>query len=157
MIELHWWTTPNEYKIVLYLEETGLPYRAHRVDIAKGEQFDPAFLAISPNNRIPAIVDTDPADGGAPISVFGSGAILLYLAEKTGQLIPQDLRGRNEVLRRLFWQMGGLGPMSGQLGHYRHAAPEPLPYVINRYTNETRHLWGVLDKRLTDRTHWAGE
>ena len=156
MIDLHYWTTPNGHKITLFLEETGLPYRIHPVNIGKGEQFAPDFLKISPNNRIPAIVDQAPADGGAPLSVFESGAILLYLAEKTGKLIPGDLRGRAEVSQWLFWQVGGLGPMAGQNGHFRSAAPEPIPYAIERYTNETSRLYGVLDKRLADRAFLAG-
>lgn len=156
MIDLHYWTTPNGHKITLFLEETGLPYRIHPVNIGKGEQFAPDFLKISPNNRIPAIVDQAPADGGAPLSLFESGAILLYLAEKTGKLLPGDGRGRAEVSQWLFWQVGGLGPMAGQNGHFRLAAPEPIPYAIERYTNETNRLYGVLDKRLADRAFLAG-
>jgi GST-like protein len=141
----------------MFLEETGLAYRIVPVNIGKGEQFAPEFLAIAPNNRIPAIVDLAPADGGAPVSLFESGAILLYLAEKTGKLIPPDLRGRAEALQWLFWQMGGLGPMAGQNGHFRFAAPEPLPYAIDRYTRETNRLYGVLNKRLADRTFLTGD
>ena len=151
MIDLHYWPTPNGHKITLFLEETGLPYRIVPVDIGRGEQFQPEFLAIAPNNRMPAIVDHEPADGGAPISVFESGAILLYLAEKTGRFIPADLRGRVEVLQWLFWQMGGLGPMAGQNHHFAIYAPEKLPYAIDRYVNETNRLYGVLDRRLADR------
>jgi GST-like protein len=157
MIELFYWTTPNGHKITMFLEEAGLPYKIVPVDIGKGEQFKPEFLAISPNNRIPAIIDHEPADGGAPLSVFESGAILLYLAEKTGRFIPADLRGRNEVLQWLFWQMGGLGPMAGQNHHFSQYAPEKIPYAINRYVNETNRLYGVLDKRLAGREFIAGE
>jgi GST-like protein len=157
MIDLYYWTTPNGHKITIFLEETGLPYRITPVDIGRGEQFLPYFLSIAPNNRIPAIVDDDPADGGPPLAVFESGAILLHLAEKTGHLIPQDPRGRAEAIQWLFWQMGGLGPMAGQNHHFRHAAPEQLPYAIARYTNETNRLYGVLNKRLADRPYLAGE
>jgi GSH-dependent disulfide-bond oxidoreductase len=156
MIDLHYWTTPNGHKITIYLEETGLPYRVIPVNIGKGEQFTPDFLAIAPNNRIPAIVDHAPADGGAPIPIFESGAILLYLADKTKLLIPQDLRGRTEALEWLFWQMAGLGPMAGQNGHFNHAAPEKIPYAIDRYERETARLFAVLDKRLADRDFVAG-
>ena len=157
MIDLYYWTTPNGHKITVFLEETGLPYRIIPVDIGKGAQFEPAFLAISPNNRIPAIVDHAPASGGAPISVFESGAILLYLAEKTGKLLPADLRGRAEVLQWLFWQVGGLGPMAGQNHHFARYAPETIPYAIERYTKETNRLYGVLNRRLADRPFVAGE
>lgn len=157
MIDLYYWPTPNGLKITLFLEEAGLEHRVHKVDIGKGEQFKPEFLAIAPNNRIPAIVDQNPAGGGAPISLFESGAILLYLAEKTGKFIPTDIRGRAEVLQWLFWQMGGLGPMAGQNGHFNVYAPEKVPYAIERYTKETTRLYGVLDKRLADRSFVAGE
>ncbi len=157
MIDLHYWTTPNGHKITLFLEEAGLEYRIHPVNIGKNEQFAPAFLKISPNNRIPAIVDTQPADGGEPISLFESGAILLYLAEKTGQFIPHDLRGREQVLQWLFWQMGGLGPMAGQNHHFNVFAPEKIPYAMKRYIDETARLYGVLDKRLADRAFVAGD
>ncbi len=157
MINLYYWGTPNGLKITLFLEEAGLPYRIHPVDIGRGDQFKPEFLAISPNNRIPAIVDTAPADGGAPISLFESGAILLYLAEKIGKFIPGDIRGRAEVLQWLFWQMGGLGPMAGQNGHFNVYAPEKIPYAIDRYTKETNRLYGVLNKRLADRRFVAGD
>ena len=157
MIDLYYWTTPNGHKITMFLEETGLPYRIHPVNIGKGEQFRPEFLAIAPNNRIPAIVDQDPADGGAPVPLFESGAILLYLAEKTGRFLPTDLRGRAEVLQWLFWQMGGLGPMAGQNHHFSAYAPEPIPYAIERYVKETNRLYGVLDRRLADRPFVAGE
>jgi GST-like protein len=156
MIDVHYWTTPNGHKITIFLEETSIPYRILPVQIGKGEQFKPEFLAIAPNNRIPAIVDHEPADGGAPISVFESGAILLYLADKTGHLIPKDVRGRTEALEWLFWQMAGLGPMAGQNGHFNHAAPEKLPYAINRYERETARLFAVLDKRLAERDFVAG-
>ncbi len=157
MIDLHYWTTPNGHKITIFLEETGLPYKIVPVNISKGEQFKPEFLAISPNNRIPAIVDHAPAGGGAPISVFESGAILVYLAEKTGKFMPKDLRGRNEVMQWLFWQMGGLGPMVGQNHHFVQYAPEKLPYAMERYVNETSRLYQVLDNRLEDREFVAGE
>jgi len=157
MIDLYYWTTPNGHKVTMFLEEAGLPYRVHPVNIGKGEQFDPAFLKIAPNNRIPAIVDTAPKNGGAPISLFESGAILLYLAEKTGRFLPTDVNGRVEVVQWLFWQMGGLGPMAGQNHHFSQYAPEKLPYAIDRYVNETGRLYGVLDKRLRDRPYVAGE
>lgn len=157
MIDLYYWTTPNGHKITIFLEETGLPYRLLPVNISAGEQFKPEFLAIAPNNRIPAIVDTQPADGGDPISLFESGAILEYLAQKTGQFLPQDVRGRTEVMQWLFWQMGGLGPMAGQNHHFVQYAPEQLPYAIERYVKETHRLYGVLNKRLTDRPFIAGE
>lgn len=156
MIDLYYWTTPNGHKISLFLEETGLPYRIHPINIGKGEQFAADFLKIAPNNRIPAIVDNDAADG-QPLSLFESGAILLYLAEKTGKFIPQDLRGRQEALQWLFWQMGGLGPMAGQNHHFNRFAPEKIPYAIKRYVDETARLYGVLDKRLADRPFVAGE
>ena len=151
MIELHYWTTPNGHKITIFLEEAGLPYRIVPVNISAGDQFKPEFLAIAPNNRIPAIIDEAPADGGPPISVFESGAILQYLAEKTGRFLPADIRGRAQVMQWLFWQMGGLGPMAGQNHHFGHYAPERIPYAITRYVQETGRLYGVLDKRLADR------
>jgi GST-like protein len=157
MIELHYWTTPNGHKITMFLEETGLPYRIVPVNIGKGDQFKPEFLAIAPNNRMPAIIDDEPADGGAPVSVFESGAILVYLAEKTGQFMPADLRGRVEVMQWLFWQMGGLGPMAGQNHHFGTYAPEKIPYAIDRYVNETNRLYGVLNKRLSDRPFVVGD
>ncbi|MGD9509355.1 MAG: glutathione binding-like protein [Geminicoccaceae bacterium] len=157
MIDLHYWPTPNGHKITMFLEETGLPYGIVPVDIGRGEQFRPEFLAIAPNNRMPAIVDHEPVDGGAPVSVFESGAILLYLADKTGRFVPADLRGRVEALQWLFWQMGGLGPMAGQNHHFSQYAPEKLPYAIDRYVNETNRLYGVLDKRLADRAFVAGD
>lgn len=157
MIDLYYWTTPNGHKITMFLEETGLPYTVRPVNISAGEQFEPAFLAISPNNKIPAIVDDAPADGGAPLSVFESGAILQYLAEKTGRFLPTDLRARIEVVEWLFWQMGGLGPMLGQNHHFVQYAPEPLPYAIERYVKEAERLYGVLNERLADRQFIAGE
>ncbi len=156
MIDLYYWTTPNGHKITIFLEETGLEYKIVPVNISKGDQFKPEFLEISPNNRMPAIVDHAPAGGGAPIAVFESGAILLYLAEKTGKFIPGDLRGRVEVLQWLFWQMGGLGPMLGQNHHFNLYAPEKIPYAIDRYVNETSRLYQVLDNRLADREYMAG-
>jgi GST-like protein len=157
MIDFYYWGTPNGQKVRIFMEESGLPHRVMPVDIGKGEQFKPEFLAVSPNNRIPAIVDTEPAGGGAPISVFESGAVLWYLAEKTGKFCPKDLHGRMDVLQWLFWQNGGLGPMAGQKGHFSYYAPEDLPYAIDRYTREVGRLFGVLDKRLADREFVAGE
>lgn len=157
MIDLYYWTTPNGHKITLFLEETGLEYKLIPVNIAKGEQFQPDFLKIAPNNRIPAMVDHAPAGGGEPISVFESGAMLLYLAEKTGRFLPADLRGRTDVLQWLFWQMGGLGPMAGQNHHFNGYAPEKIQYAIDRYVGETGRLYGVLNKRLADREYIAGE
>ncbi|MBU7582465.1 MAG: glutathione S-transferase N-terminal domain-containing protein [Nostoc sp. TH1S01] len=157
MIELYYWTTPNGHKITMFLEEAELPYKIVPINIGAGEQFQPDFLKISPNNRIPAIVDHEPADGGAPVSVFESGAILLYLAEKTGKLIPADLRKRVEVLQWLFWQMAGLGPMAGQNHHFSSYAPEKIEYAINRYVNETGRLYAVLNKQLADKEFIAGD
>jgi GST-like protein len=157
MIELHYWPTPNGHKITLFLEEAGLPYRIVPVDIGRGEQFAEELLSISPNNRMPAIVDPEPADGGAPVSVFESGAILIYLAEKTGRFMPADLRGRKAVLEWLFWQVGGLGPMAGQNHHFVQYAPEQLPYAIERYVKETNRLYGVLERRLQRHAFLAGD
>ena len=157
MIDLYYWTTPNGHKITIYLEETGLPYQIIPVNIGRGNQFKAEFLAISPNNRIPAIVDHAPNGDGAPVAVFESGAILLYLAEKTGALLPSDLRARYDVIQWLFWQMGGLGPMAGQNHHFSQYAPEKIPYAIDRYVKETNRLYGVLDKRLADRAFIAGD
>src|SRR4029077_1385391 len=157
MIDLYYWTSPNGHKITIFLEEAGTPYRIVPVDISVGDQFKPKFLKISPNNRMPAIVDNGPAEMGPPVSVFESGAILLYLAEKTGKFLPTDLRGRAEVLQWLFWQMGGLGPMAGQNHHFAVYAPEKIPYAIERYTKETNRLYGVLNKRLADREFVAGD
>jgi len=148
MIDLYYWPTPNGWKISIMLEECGLPYRMVPVNIGKGEQFTPQFLAISPNNRMPAIVDQAPDDGGAPISVFESGAILIYLAEKTGRFMPTEPRARMQVLQWLMWQMGGLGPMAGQNGHFLLYAPEKVPYAIDRYGKEVNRLYGVLDAQL---------
>ena len=156
MIDVHYWTTPNGHKVTIFLEEAGVPYRLFPVNIGSGDQFKPEFLKISPNNRIPAIVDQEPKQGGAPISVFESGAILLYLAEKTGKFIPADVRGRVETLQWLFWQMAGLGPMLGQNHHFSGYAPEKIPYAIERYVKETNRLYGVLNKRLADREFMAG-
>ncbi len=156
MIDLYYWTTPNGHKITLFLEEAGLPYRIVPINIGKGEQFQPDFLQIAPNNRIPAIVDNAPAGGGEPISVFESGAILLYLAEKTGQFLSTDPRVRIDTLQWLFWQMGGLGPMAGQNHHFAQYAPETIPYAIDRYVKETARLYAVLNKRLADRDFIAG-
>jgi len=156
MIDLYSWATPNGHKIHIMLEETGLKYNLHAVDIGRGEQFEPAFLAISPNNRIPALVDSDGPDG-KPISIFESGAILLYLAEKSGKFIPKDRRGHYDVLQWLMWQMGGIGPMLGQVHHFRAYAPEKIAYAIDRYTNEAKRLYGVLDRRLADRPFVAGD
>lgn len=157
MIDLYYWPTPNGHKITMFLEEAGLDYGIHPVDISAGDQFKPEFLAFSPNNRMPAIIDRDPSDGGEPVTVFESGAILLYLAEKTGRLLPSDLRGRKAVTEWVFWQMGGLGPMAGQNHHFRIYAPEKIPYAINRYVNETNRLYAVLDRRLAGRDFIAGE
>lgn len=156
MIDLFYWTTPNGHKITIFLEETRLPYAIKAVNIAKGEQFHPEFLEISPNNRIPAIVDHDPAVGGGPLAVFESGAILQYLAEKTGQLLPANPRGRSEVMQWLFWQMSGLGPMLGQNHHFSRYAPEPIPYALERYRKETERLYSILDHRLRQREFIAG-
>jgi len=157
MIELYYWTTPNGHKITIFLEEAGIPYTVLPVKLGAGEQFKPEFLAISPNNCIPAIIDREPKGGGAPISVFESGAILLYLAEKTGRFIPSDVRGRVEVLQWLFWQLAGLGPMAGQNYHFSHYAREKIPYAIERFGKETNRLYGVLNKRPADRPFVAGD
>ena len=155
-IELYYWPTPNGWKISIMFEECGLPYTVHSVNIGKGDQFKPDFLAISPNNKMPAIVDPD-GPGGEPISIFESGAILQYLGRKTGRFYPTDERRRVEVDQWLFWQMGGFGPMLGQAHHFRIYAPESIPYAIDRYTNETNRLYGVLDRRLAGRDFVAGE
>lgn len=156
MIELHFWPTGNGQKIAIFLEETGLAYEPHPVNINAGQQFRPQFLAISPNNRIPAIIDRDPPDGGEPVSVFESGAILVYLAEKTGKLLASDLRGRKTALEWVFWQVGGLGPMAGQKNHF-HARRQGNEYAYERYAKETNRLYGVLEKRLQDRQFITGE
>jgi GSH-dependent disulfide-bond oxidoreductase len=155
-IDLYYWPTPNGWKISIMLEECGLPYTVHPVNISAGDQFKPEFLAFSPNNRMPAIIDPDGPDG-KPISVFESGAILQYLGRKTGKFYPKDERGRVEVEQWLMWQMGGFGPMLGQTHHFRLYAPEQVPYAINRYTNESNRLYGVLNRRLADRPFIAGE
>ena len=158
VVDLYYWTTPNGHKVTMFLEEAALPYRIVPVHIGRGEQFAPEFLRIAPNNRIPAIVDHEPADGGGPLSLFESGAILQYLADKTRSFIPQDLRGRNVALQWLYWQMGGLGPMAGQNHHFVQYAPEPLNYAIERYVKETSRLYGVLNKQLADgRAFIAGD
>ncbi len=155
MIELYTWPTPNGHKIHIMLEETGLAYNVHPIDIGAGAQFDPAFLKISPNNKMPAIVDTEGPDG-ATISLFESGAILLYLVEKTGRFWPSDAQGAYTALQWLMWQMGGLGPMLGQAHHFRQYAPEPIPYAVDRYTNESKRLYGVADRRLGETRYLAG-
>jgi GST-like protein len=157
MIDLYYWTTPNGHKITMFLEEAGLEYSVKPVNIGKGDQFKPEFLKFSPNNRIPAIIDHAPIDGAKPISVFESGAILLYLAGKTGKFIPKDLRGQVQVLEWVMWQMGGLGPMAGQNHHFVHYAPEKLSYAIDRYVKETGRLYAVLDKRLRGRNFILGK
>ncbi|MDF1722753.1 MAG: glutathione binding-like protein [Minwuia sp.] len=156
MIDLHYWTTPNGHKITMFLEEADVPYRVIPVNISKGEQFEPDFLKIAPNNRIPAMVDHEPAGAGDPLSIFESGAMLQYLAEKTGKFLPADLHGRWDVLQWLTWQMGGLGPMLGQNHHFKTYAPETIPYAIDRYVNETARLYAVLNKRLSDREFIGG-
>jgi GSH-dependent disulfide-bond oxidoreductase len=155
VIDLHFYPSPNGLKISIMLEECGLPYRVVEVNILRGEQFKPEFLRISPNNRIPAIVDQD-APGG-PLSIFESGAILQYLADKSGKFLPLEPHRRFDVLQWLFWQVGGLGPMAGQAHHFRAFAPETVPYGIKRYTEECNRLYGVLDRRLADRDFVAGE
>lgn len=149
MIDLYFWPTPNGHKITMFLEEAGLDYSIKPVNIGTGDQFKPEFLAFSPNNRMPAIIDQAPADSGEPITVFESGAILLYLAEKTGKFLPADVRGRKTVTEWLFWQVGGLGPMAGQNHHFVQYAPERIPYAMDRYVKETNRLYGVMDKRLS--------
>ncbi|MGH7905407.1 MAG: glutathione binding-like protein [Candidatus Binataceae bacterium] len=156
MIDVYFWPTPNGYKITIYLEETGLQYRVIPVNIGKGEQFTPEFLKIGPNNKMPAIVDDDGPDG-KPISIFESGAILLYLAEKTGKLMPAGARERYNVLEWLMFQMASVGPMLGQAHHFRRYAPEQIQYAIDRYTNETRRIYGVIDRRLADVEYIAGK
>ncbi len=156
MIEFYYWPTPNGHKITMFLEEAGLEYTIHPVNISAGDQFKPAFLAFSPNNRMPTIIDRDPVDGGEAVTVFESGAILLYLAEKMGCFLPTDLRGRKTVMEWLFWQVGGLGPMAGQNHHFGVYAPEKIPYAINRYVNETNRLYGVMDRRLAAHPFLAG-
>jgi GST-like protein len=156
MIDLYTWTTPNGHKIHIMLEETGLPYTAHGVDIGTGDQFTPEFLKISPNNKIPAMVDRD-GPGGKPYAVFESGAMLMYLADKTGKFLPKETAARYDVIQWLMFQMGGVGPMLGQAHHFRGYAPEQIPYAINRYTNEARRLYGVMDRRLAGGDWFAGD
>ena len=156
MIDLYTWTTPNGRKVSIMLEECSLPYRAHRIDIGKGDQYKPEFIAVSPNSKIPAIVDAQGPDG-KPIGMFESGAILVYLAGKTGKFLPASVRGKYEALQWLMFQMGGIGPMFGQTHHFLRAAPEPVPYAIERYSKETRRLYGVLDKRLAEAPFLATE
>jgi GSH-dependent disulfide-bond oxidoreductase len=157
MIDLYYWTTPNGHKITIFLEETGLPYKIFPINIGKGEQFAKDFLKVAPNNRIPAMVDHEPQGGGAPLAMFESGAMLLYLADKTRKFVPQDLRGRSAAIEWLFWQMANLGPNSGQNNHFSNYAVEKIPYAMDRYRNEVNRLYGVLDRRLADREYMAGE
>jgi GSH-dependent disulfide-bond oxidoreductase len=157
MLDLYYWTTPNGHKVTIFLEEVGMEYKIIPINIGKGDQFDPDFLTIAPNNRIPAIVDHEVNDGNGPLSLFESGAILNYLAEKSGRFLPSDIRAKTETLQWLFWQMGGLGPMAGQNHHFNIYAPERIPYAIERYTKETNRLYSVLNKRLTNRMYVAGE
>jgi GST-like protein len=157
MIDLYYWPTPNGWKVSIMLEECGLPFSVKYVNIGAGDQFKPDYLVISPNNRMPAIVDSEPLGGGSQISIFESGAILEYLAEKTGKFLPIDVKGKYEVLQWLYWQMGGLGPMAGQNHHFNMYAPEKLPYAIDRYVKETNRLYGVIERRLQDRPFLAGE
>lgn len=156
-IQLYYWSTPNGHKITIFLEEAEVDYQIHPINIGKGDQFKPEFLQISPNNKMPAIVDIAPPDGGEPLSIFESGAILLYLAEKTGKFLPDDLRDRKTVTEWLFWQVGGLGPMAGQNHHFSHYAPEKIPYGIERYVKETNRLYGVLNKQLAEKEYITGE
>jgi GSH-dependent disulfide-bond oxidoreductase len=155
-IDVYYWPTPNGWKVTILLEELGVPYKVIPVNIGKGEQFAPDFLKISPNNRMPAIVDHEPVGGGGPLPVFESGAILEYLAEKYGRFLPKDVRGKYEVLQWVYWQMGGLGPMSGQANHFRNYAADKIAYAINRYTDEVNRLYGVMNIRLADREYLAG-
>ena len=157
MIDLYYWPTPNGHKVTLFLEEAGLDYTIQPVDISAGDQCKPAFLAFSPNNRMPAIIDTEPSDCGEAVTVFESGAILLYLAEKAELFLPKDVRGRKTATEWLFWQIGGLGPMAGQNHHFGIYAPEKIPYAIDRYVKETNRLYGVLDRRLATHSFLAGE
>ena len=157
MIDLYYWITPNGHKTTILMAETNLAYRLRPINIGQGDQFRPSFLRFSPNNRIPAIIDRDPPNGGKPISVFESGAILIYLANKTGRFLPTDLRQRSEVMEWLMWQMGGLGPMLGQAHHFRGYAPRKIRYAIERYSNEATRLYNVLNKRLRRRQYLCGE
>jgi len=155
-IDVYYWPTPNGWKVTILLEELGVPYNIIPINIGKGEQFKPEFLKLSPNNRMPAIVDHEPLGGGGPLTIFESGAILEYLAEKYGQFMPKEPRGKYEVLQWLYWQMANLGPNSGQANHFRHYAPEKIAYGINRYTDEVNRLYGVMNTRLADREYLAG-
>ena len=155
-IDVYYWPTPNGWKVTILLEELGVPYNVIPLNIGKGEQFKPEFLKVSPNNRMPAIVDYEPVGGGEPLSLFESGAILEYIAEKHGKFLPKDTHGKYEVLQWLYWQMGGLGPMSGQCNHFRHYAADKIAYGINRYTDEVNRLYGVMNIRLADREYLAG-
>lgn len=157
MIELYYWTTPNGHKVTIFLEETGLDYKIFPINISKGDQFNPDFLKFAPNNRIPAIRDLAPADGGAPLGIFESGAILEYLADKTGQFLPKEARQRFNVQQWLYWQMGGLGPMAGQNHHFVQYAPKRIPYAMERYVKETNRLYGVLNKQLEGKDYIAGD
>jgi len=157
MVDVYYWPTPNGWKITIMLEECGLPYTVKLVNIGRGEQFTPEFLRLSPNNRMPAIVDDDPPGGGAPIAIFESAAILQYLAEKSGKLLPRDLRGKYETLQWVAWQVANLGPIAGQLNHFANYSGEKIPYAIERFTNEANRLLGVLERRLVDRPFLAGE
>ncbi|MCC7348707.1 MAG: glutathione S-transferase N-terminal domain-containing protein [Variibacter sp.] len=157
MIDLYYWTTPNGHKITMFLEEAGLKYNTIPINIGKGEQFKPDFLKVSPNNRIPALVDHEPKGGGAPVSVFESGAMLVYLAEKTGKFLPAGGPARYDVLQWLFWQMAGLGPMSGQNNHFSNYASDKIQYAMDRYRNEVNRLYGVMNTRLADRAFLGGE
>ncbi len=159
MLDLHYWPTPNGKKVTILLEECGLPYRVVPCRIALGDQFSDAFLAISPNNRMPALVDDEPGDDGAPISVFESGAIMVYLAEKTGRFLPRDLRGRSEVLQWVMWQMANQGPKTGECGHFRRLGDSQgdQSYAVRRFTDEVNRIYGVLNNRLYDRRYLAGD
>jgi GST-like protein len=157
MIDLYTWPTPNGFKVSIALEEMGLDYKVIPIDIGAGDQFEPDYLKLNPNNKMPTIVDPDPGDGGGPFTVFESGAILIYLAEKTGRFLPDDRRGRSEVVQWVMFQMGSIGPMLGQAHHFRQYAPEPLPYAVERYTNEANRLYAVLDGRLEGRDFLAGD
>ena len=156
-IDVYYWPTPNGWKVTILLEELSIPYNVISINIGKGEQFKPEFLKISPNNRMPAIVDHEPLGGGGSLTIFESGAILEYLAEKYGQFMPKEPRGKYEVLQWLYWQMANLGPNSGQANHFRHYAPEKIAYGINRYTDEVNRLYGVMNTRLADREYLAGD
>jgi GSH-dependent disulfide-bond oxidoreductase len=156
-IDVYYWPTPNGWKVTILLEELGAPYNIIPINIGKGEQFKPEFLKVSPNNRMPALVDHEPLGGGEPLSIFESGAMMEYIAEKHGKFLPKDARGKYEVLQWVYWQMANLGPNSGQANHFRHYAPEKIAYGINRYTDEVNRLYGVMNTRLADREYLAGE